>query len=332
MLGVNPKALCGEALNAVSAGEALAGEARGIADALVEPFAKPLADGLRQVTSRISSPAQLDRLLADLARPLRRYQAILADLPRVAEQFEKSADRLKRLLLSPAFACDGDVSLLGRELKALDLLPRAQRTVSRLGHVPLAHLALGLAPRRWLTDDLVTPAAQFPPRLSFVTVSVSVQAAPSVMVGSLTGVTNLSDHNAVLGSLGVGSGAGPEPTPAGVLTLLFFFNTDFDDLLGFSALGTEVNVSAGGALRTTLEKFWNELTSIPLAPPAVGTAPPLSRKYLPSILTFSFDLVELAARGREFAVGFTWAPGTKIPLKTIDIGGSFDHTWLMVGR
>ena len=332
MLGVNPKAVCGDALRAVAAGEKLAGEARGIAEALVSPITKPLADGLRQVTSRVSTPAELDKLLADLMRPLRPYGAILADLPRVAEQFEKSADRLKSLILNPAFACNGDVSLLSRELKALDLIPRAQRAVSRLGDVPLAHLALHLAPRRWLMEELVTPEAQFPPRLSFVTVSVSVQAAPSALVGSLTGVTNLSDHNAVLGSLGAGLAAGPESTPAAVLTLLFFFNTDFDDLLGFSALGAEVNVSAGGAMRTALEKFWNELTSIPLAPPAVGTAPPLSRKYLPSSLTFSFDLVGLVTRGREFAVGFTWARKSEIPLKTIDVGGSFDHTWLLAGR
>ena len=90
-------------------GAASAAEA-GVVDALVNPIAKPLADGLQQVTSPVSTPAE-PQVLRGCRAPLAGLIALSSPTCRAwRSNSKKSADRLKSVILNPAFACNGDVS------------------------------------------------------------------------------------------------------------------------------------------------------------------------------------------------------------------------------
>jgi hypothetical protein len=274
ILAVDSTFICRQVVTGLAEGQKGASRLMATLDKVLGPALKPVEEGLRSMTDKIQTPAEVDTLVERLGQSLQPYGHVVEEVQRLSDQLDKAGGRLRDLLLDPKLMCEGTLAERSERLKALGLRPNLQ---SRKPGV-LDDMLMGTA---YAASKTYTAAV--------VSVNVIIPELPPITM-ALTFVTDFAGSGGVFYSVGffaatTSGGADLVGFNVGVFVFPYSDIADFDEI---GTLSAEIGLGPGERLKALLEK-----TGL--------------KGRVPDSLDFSFDprFWDAAAAGSVPGIGVT---------------------------
>lgn len=232
IFAADTREFCKALINGLAAGKKGMEDVGRQMDVLIEPVKKPLEHEMAKLTSKLRTPAEVDKLFGDLTRML--DSKALDEVMRLQGAVKAAGRNLDNVLLDSRLVCEGTPAQIDHRLAALGLRP---------------NLKTGS------TGDWFIGSAQAATKQVFLTVSVSGGITSPQGLGYSAGYTLVTNF---AGTGGFYATMGPAASTSKGASLGFgvmvFPHNEIGDF-GLAAIpGAQISIGAGDKIKTFFEK------------------------------------------------------------------------------